>query len=368
MQAQLQFGASIHAFKNRLVLLFQKHVDAGRQKLRGAVDPFGQRALSRGDGLTGADRRRQSPVGEFLKRLHARDPLFAQFADARLDERVIGVRRGKTVLALDDAAFNFRLQAGQPIQKLRLVDVRGIGHGRRNFGQFALRCSEARPEFLRDRQRQKRHNAIDLDLKKALHNAPRVPRRHRPVLDQKPREAVAVDAKVGERDRGATGDLRADDRIAVEKPLRHQRLILAVRQLVHERRVRRRNEAAGQVRHPLGGGGLDGGRCERISIVRLRQKRVAREFGVSLPDQLKPAEIDIVVLHARSRRRRAELFGQFRDELTVFLLIRRIGRQRDAGKPDGRRQRLRRTGVHLIAEGKALNVICRQSHLGLFPV
>ena len=83
-------------------------------------------------------------------------------------------------------------------------------------GQLALDGQHARRLAPRDRQRQQRQQAVGLDLDQALQRAPGLARRQAAVEHQPAREAIVVEAEVGEHRAGAFGNARAGHAVAAE--------------------------------------------------------------------------------------------------------------------------------------------------------
>ncbi len=86
------------------------------------------------------------------------------------------------------------------------------------IGQRALDLQRVGRLRTRDRQRHQHHHAIGFDLEQALQHAAGLARREIMIANQKARQAVRVNAKVGVRHSRAFADLRADHNVASEMP------------------------------------------------------------------------------------------------------------------------------------------------------
>ena len=255
------------------------------------------------------------------------------------------------------AAFGFSRHARQALQQQRFIRFLRFHQRRADFRQFAFLRTDFRRYFLRDRQRQQRHDAVGFHLKQALRKPPRLIGRHAAIINQETAEPIILDAKIREGMCLAASQWTAHQHVITKIAPRDftdgQRYILGSQQ----RDMRGGNHLARQSLQPFRRQGMDGSRREGLRLRVRDHHHEAAKFAVPFPFQAKRPEIRAVVIGPwrRGRHRKAlrESAKCGPGRIPRFIGCRQQRNLRNAarGKKD-----LRRARMHLIIQFNALGI------------
>ena len=194
-----------------------------------------------------------------------------------------------------------------------------------------------------------------------LHDPAGLERVHGVIEHQQPAVAVGVDAEIGDRGAGISGDARADQHVSVEE-LRGQAAHINAFLLLglHQHGMGRDHDLAGEGGDPFARNGSDGGPVEGLRIGAGAgdyagvgddagdDEGEPDELGVALEAQAERPEIGAVVPGADFGRGHAELIGQLADGLDGELALARVAQQRQVRYPHRGDERLGRAGMDLV--------------------
>jgi hypothetical protein len=262
------------------------------------------------------------------------------------------------------AAVDGGFEAGQPVEERRLVRLAGVRQRGGDLDKLALVAGEDRRELPRHGKREQREHPVGVDFQEALHGAPGLPGRHAAVENEQTAEAVAVNAKIGQRRRRTAGDRGTDQGMAGEEAGGDGLGVEGLSAAGEKSRMGRDHDLSGQRRHPLGRNGSDGGLGEGVLPGTRHDELVAGELGVPLPLEPKRPEIGAVVVGAGLGRGGAEALGQVAHLAPLRLAPGPVGEQGEKRHPRRRDERLGRTGVNLVVEFDALGMVGRKGHDG----
>ena len=282
----------------------------------------------------------------------------------RPHQLVIGCRGGEAVAGVRFPASDLRSDLGEPVQQDRLVPLFIARQRRGDLRQLVFAFPEERRELLGHGQREQGQDAVGVDLKQPLDHAPCLPRRHAAVPDQKPAEAVAMNAEIGQRGRCTAGNRRPDQRVACEQSRTDVVIILLLIGIADQVDMGRDDQLARKVGQPLLRHVQDRRLGEGLRRLTRRNEGEPVELRMALPLDAERPDIEPVMVGAWFRGGDLEMLQKIAELLPVRIPRPLVGKHRQIGQPLGRHQRLGRTCMHLVIELEPVRMVRGQGLVG----